>query len=607
MLGTQEELSIFGGPPVVGEGAVQPWPQVVAADKEAVMGVLERGVLWGAAAPEAMALQEEWSAYVGARHCLVTNSGTAALHMAVAAAGVQPGDEVITTPMSWSSTATSILHHNAIPVFADIDPETYTLDPNMRRGRDWLARLGLLVVLTLGLVGCQQDAAGVRPGRAITEMSPPSATSSQISEARPTAAPSPTRESLEGYEVRHFNCGPVWTYAFNLGSERHVLAWTPDGSHLLFNYESELGMDSNSPYSRTTLWKVDALGNRLDVFVEANPARESFYGLHADVSPDGTQVVYASCEFESEVGEERESISERAKYIYEIAVIGIDGTGRQRLTENAYLDLYPVWSPDGSRIAFLAAPRDTVPRTSESIREDENLELFTMAADGSDVQRLAPTGMYGLTIAPPVWSPDGERLAYLANAGDFLTFLSSLYTVKVDGSESTLIAEDVASVPSWSPDGQRLAAAKYFGDNVGLFTLAADGSDEKLITAITARMNLRARDIPFGLSIYTVSWSPDGTQILYSCELGACVVDVEDGQVAGLTTAEYEGEIVLMQAMEPYFAAWSPDGSRIAVFASVLWYRDLPQLFTVFPDGSDRRDLVRLDDDGNLVPANPPE
>ena len=76
-----------------------------------------------------MALQEEWAAYVGARHCLVTNSGTAALHMAVAAAGVQPGDEVITTPMSWSSTATSILHHNAIPVFADIDPATYTLDP----------------------------------------------------------------------------------------------------------------------------------------------------------------------------------------------------------------------------------------------------------------------------------------------------------------------------------------------------------------------------------------------------------------------------------------------------------------------------------------------
>ena len=123
MPGTQEELALSGGAPAVSEGAVQPWPQVAAADKEAVMGVLERGVLWGAAAPEAMALQEEWAAYVGARHCLVSNSGTAALHMAVAAAGVQPGDEVITTPMSWSSTATCILHHNAIPVFADIDPD----------------------------------------------------------------------------------------------------------------------------------------------------------------------------------------------------------------------------------------------------------------------------------------------------------------------------------------------------------------------------------------------------------------------------------------------------------------------------------------------------
>ncbi len=129
MLKVQEELAVLGGPPAVTAGSVSGWPRITTADKEAVMGVLERGVLWGAAAPEGAALQDEWKDYVGAKHCLVTNSGTAALHMAVAAAGVQPGDEVITTPMSWSSTATSILHHNAIPAFADIDPTTYTLDP----------------------------------------------------------------------------------------------------------------------------------------------------------------------------------------------------------------------------------------------------------------------------------------------------------------------------------------------------------------------------------------------------------------------------------------------------------------------------------------------
>ena len=83
-------------------------------------------------------------------HCLVSNSGTAALHMAVAAAGVQPGDEVITTPMSWSSTATCILHHNAIPVFADIDPATYTLDPSRSRPKS-AAHAGYPAVHLYGL------------------------------------------------------------------------------------------------------------------------------------------------------------------------------------------------------------------------------------------------------------------------------------------------------------------------------------------------------------------------------------------------------------------------------------------------------------------------
>ena len=64
----------------------------------------------------------------------------------------------------------------------------------------------------------------------------------------------------------------------------------------------------------------------------------------------------------------------------------------------------------------------------------------------------------------------------------------------------------------------------------------------------------------------------------------------------------------------PYVAAWSPDGTRVALFAPgvpeypyLVEYYIPPVLFTVARDGSDRRDLVRLDEDGNLVPANPPE
>ena len=122
-------LALHGGKPAVPPGLVAPWPWILPADRDAVLRVLDRGVMWGVDAPETTALQREWSHYIRARYCLATNSGTAALHMAVAAVGVQPGDEVVTTAYSWTSTATCVLHHNAVPVFVDIDPATYNIDP----------------------------------------------------------------------------------------------------------------------------------------------------------------------------------------------------------------------------------------------------------------------------------------------------------------------------------------------------------------------------------------------------------------------------------------------------------------------------------------------
>ena len=75
-------------------------------------------------------LEEEFAKYVGVDYAVAVNSGTAALHCAVAAAGVGPGDEVITSPYTFVASASCILHQNGIPVFADIDPITYNLDPD---------------------------------------------------------------------------------------------------------------------------------------------------------------------------------------------------------------------------------------------------------------------------------------------------------------------------------------------------------------------------------------------------------------------------------------------------------------------------------------------
>jgi dTDP-4-amino-4,6-dideoxygalactose transaminase len=79
---------------------------------------------------EVQEFEKEFAAYCGVRHCVAVNSGTSALHLALLAAGVKPGDEVITTPNSFIATAEAISYTGSTPVFADIDPQTANIDPS---------------------------------------------------------------------------------------------------------------------------------------------------------------------------------------------------------------------------------------------------------------------------------------------------------------------------------------------------------------------------------------------------------------------------------------------------------------------------------------------
>lgn len=79
--------------------------------------------------PQVEAFEKEFAAYSGAAHGVGVNSGTSALHLALLALGVKPGDEVVTTPFTFVATAWAISYCGAKPVFADIDPETFLLDP----------------------------------------------------------------------------------------------------------------------------------------------------------------------------------------------------------------------------------------------------------------------------------------------------------------------------------------------------------------------------------------------------------------------------------------------------------------------------------------------
>lgn len=128
-MATTEHLALTGGPRAVPDGVHRAWPEIIEEDRAAVMRVLDRALFAGANSPEITALQEEYAAYVGVRHCLALNSGTAALHCCAVAVGLVPGDEVIVPAYTFIASAMAVLHHGAVPVFCDVDPRTYNLDP----------------------------------------------------------------------------------------------------------------------------------------------------------------------------------------------------------------------------------------------------------------------------------------------------------------------------------------------------------------------------------------------------------------------------------------------------------------------------------------------
>ena len=136
-MSNMNKLAIEGGSPSVpGHLVEHDWERFRKSTQEendAVVSVLQSGhlsIAQGFGMPEAEGLESEFSEWVGTEHCLVVNSGTAALHCAVAGAGVEPGDEVLVPALTFIASVMIVLHQNAIPVFVDVDPETYLIDPD---------------------------------------------------------------------------------------------------------------------------------------------------------------------------------------------------------------------------------------------------------------------------------------------------------------------------------------------------------------------------------------------------------------------------------------------------------------------------------------------
>jgi dTDP-4-amino-4,6-dideoxygalactose transaminase len=131
-------------PPAIGEEEI-----------EAVAETMRSG--WLTTGPRAAELEQRFGEYVGARHVLAVSSGTAALHLSLLALGVGPGDEVITTSITWPATANVIVHAGAKPVFADVRESDLNLDP-ARAAELVTERTKAIVPVHLAGQSCDLDA-----------------------------------------------------------------------------------------------------------------------------------------------------------------------------------------------------------------------------------------------------------------------------------------------------------------------------------------------------------------------------------------------------------------------------------------------------------------
>lgn len=124
----QNQLAAFGGKPAKSV----PFTRSSRYGEEELCELreaLEQGSLFFAHGKKVKTLEAEFASYIGVKHAVATSSGTATIHAALMAVGISPGDEVIVPPITDMGSIVPVLWQGAIPVFADLDPHTYNLDP----------------------------------------------------------------------------------------------------------------------------------------------------------------------------------------------------------------------------------------------------------------------------------------------------------------------------------------------------------------------------------------------------------------------------------------------------------------------------------------------
>jgi TolB protein len=269
----------------------------------------------------------------------------------------------------------------------------------------------------------------------------------------------------------HFRTADVFVLGATGGRPRNLTAnevddtdpaWAPDGRQIVFVRGGDL-------------YVMDAAGSHVRRLTRT-PAAES----DPSWSPDGRRLAFAR-----QVG--------RTAQIF---VSDADGKQAQQVTDEEAGAEDPAWSPDGLKLAG----------SSGGV-------VFTMALDGTDVQRLPPGQSDDPGDTEPAWSPDGRTIAFSRSLWALGT--SAIWIANADGTgERRLVGE--ASAPAWSPDGRRLAFVRWphlVQDKDGLYTIGGP-TVAVVATGGGPKRNLMPRPPKVLETFGGFRWSPDGTVYL---------------------------------------------------------------------------------------------
>jgi uncharacterized repeat protein (TIGR01451 family) len=256
-------------------------------------------------------------------------------------------------------------------------------------------------------------------------------------------------------------------------------------------------------------------------------------------SPDNSRIVFQS-------DRDFQSDSDNPIYGMDIYVMNWDGSAQTRLTYTAYDDVAPVWSPDGTKIAF------------QSTRNGVNSQIYIMNADGSGQVNVSNSSANDIQ---PAWSPDGTKIAFASDRDQ--PGFPSIYVMNANGTNQTRLTFSGSGFrdeqPAWSPDGMKLAFSStrdstvvaWQLDNLGqpkllinkeIYVMNADGSAQVGLTYTpgTAFHTQWNRDSP--------AWSPDGTKITFRSDSArpccdpyeqVCVMNADGSNGVNLSNSQF--------------------------------------------------------------------